>query len=359
MTKQVILHLCKWLGLFKLAFFYTRRGLRVLCYHGFAQDDEALFRPRLFMTPATFKRRMEFLSKKHFSIIPLSTALRGLAEGNLPPRSLVLTIDDGFVSVHDLAIPVLRRLNFPATIYVTSYYASKGTPVFRLAIQYFFWKSKERQLSTIGLGVDLPEMVSIVTDEEQERVIAALMEYGETRLDEAGRCSLSRAVAQRLGVDFDALLRTRILSLMNADEIRSAMESGMDVELHTHRHRLPADRDGVFREITDNRAFLEPLAGRELRHLCYPSGIWLREQWPWLTELRIESATTCESGLNYKDSYPLGLKRFLDGENVSAIEFEAEVFGFTELLRWCRAFSRKAFARRRASVESTVEPFPG
>ena len=45
------------------------------------------------------------------------------------------------------------------------------------------------------------------------------------------------------------------------------------------------------------------------------------------------SATTCNADLNYPDKPSLELKRFLDGENISDIEFEAELSGFNELLR--------------------------
>ena len=358
MFKRAILHLCKWLGMFQLAFLITRGRLRILCYHGFAVGDEAGFRPRLFIRSETFQRRMEYLAKKSFPVISLSKALNCLAKRNLPPGSIVLTIDDGWAGVHDRALPVLRQFHYPATIYISSYYSLKGTPVFRLVLQYLFWKTREQQLSTSGLGVPLPPIVAIASEEDRERLICKLMEHGETRLDEAGRCELSCLLAERLRVDHEKIVRTRILSLMNPAEIRAASEEGVDIQLHTHRHRLPMNRDLVKQEIADNRAFLEPLAGRELRHLCYPSGIWSKEQWPWLIELGIESAATCASGLNHSETPRLGLRRFLDGENVSQIEFEAEIYGLAELLRVCRAALKRALQRRSVPLETTVESLP-
>ena len=38
-------------------------------------------------------------------------------------------------------------------------------------------------------------------------------------------------------------------------------------------------------------------------------------------------------GMNPRGTKKLCLKRFIDGEDVSQIEFEAEVYGFAELLR--------------------------
>ena len=357
MLKRVILHLCKWLGMFQIAFLLTRKRLRILCYHGFALEDEASFRPRLFIKPESFQGRMAWLAKKRFPIVSLSEALKCLGERNLKPGSIVLTIDDGWAGVMDRALPVLRKYGFPVTVYVASYYALKETPVFRLVLQYLFWKTKQVQLSTSSLGVPLAPVVRLASEEEREGVISTLMEYGEAQLDEAGRSELSRRLAERLGVDYEQIVRSRVLSLMNQTEIREAMKGGADIQLHTHRHRLPVDRDLVKQEILDNRTFLEPLVGRELRHLCYPSGIWSKEQWPWLADLGIESATTCVSGLNDNGTARLGLKRFLDGENVSAIEFEAEIYGLSELLRGCRAFLKKTFQGRTVPIETTAESF--
>ena len=47
----------------------------------------------------------------------------------------------------------------------------------------------------------------------------------------------------------------------------------------------------------------------------------------------IKSAVTCEIGLNSKNTPKYLLKSFGDSEMMSQIEFEAEVYGFAELLR--------------------------
>ena len=51
----------------------------------------------------------------------------------------------------------------------------------------------------------------------------------------------------------------------------------------------------------------------------------------------IKTVMTCDVGLNSKDTPLLGLRRFLDEENIEAIEFEAELSGFVGLLRRARS----------------------
>jgi len=117
---------------------------------------------------------------------------------------------------------------------------------------------------------------------------------------------------------------------MRPEEIAALAADGIDFQLHTHRHRLPLDRDATEREIRDNRAVLAPVARRDLAHFCYPSGEYDARHPP---ALGIASATTTRPGFNYRDAAPLELSRFLDSEDVSDLEFEAEMCGFFELIR--------------------------
>src|SRR5262249_62039426 len=114
---------------------------------------------------------------------------------------------------------------------------------------------------------------------------------------------------------------------------RAAAREGPDGRPHPHRLRSPAARALARGELADTRAVLEPIAGRALRHFCYPSGYFRPSHLPWLEEAQVESATTCEPGMNRRGDSLLTLRRFLDGTTTSQVEFEAELSGFSELLR--------------------------
>lgn len=340
--KRAILHICKWVGVFHLSSALTGKKLRILCYHGFAGSDEATFRPRLFINRDTFERRMKFLLENGFRVIGLGEALGLLQADALAKKSVVLTIDDGFAGVFAYGVPILERFGFRSTVYVTTYNHLKNTPVFRLVVQYLFWKTERESVDLCDLGLEEGVETKLMTERDREKASEMVTLYGETKLDEPRRQELMKELAKQLGVELDAIVSKRLFSIMTAEELRAAMARGMDVELHTHRHRLPMNAELVAKEIADNRAVLEPLAQRPLKHLCYPSGIWAKEQWPWLAALGVESATTCLPGLNDAKTPKLGLRRCLDGENLSQIEFEAEMYGFASLLRAGREYLRKS-----------------
>jgi hypothetical protein len=339
-VKQFSLHISKRLGFFSLARRLSPSGLRILCYHGFAMDDEADFRPKLFISPKTFERRLRFLSEKRFPVLDLEDAIDKLSAGTLPRGATVLTIDDGFYSVLHCAVPLLQSFSFPATVYITTYYCLKETPIFRLLVQYIFWKTRDSRLDLSGLPGPLTGRVSLTDQKESQRVMWELIRFGETQVPEPERVKLAKIIGDRLHVDLQRIFEGRHLSLMNESELKQLVSDRIDIQLHTHRHQLPDQKPIIHQEITDNRAVLEPIAHKPLRHLCYPSGIWSRQSWPYLTELQVISATTCDPGLNVSGTPPLGLKRFLDGENISQIEFESEMSGFNDFLRKIRRFVR-------------------
>jgi peptidoglycan/xylan/chitin deacetylase (PgdA/CDA1 family) len=339
-VKKFGLYICKWLGLFRLSRYFEPSGLRILCYHGFAIADEANFRPKLFMLPDTFKKRLAYLSRKRFPIVGLEDGLQKLRSNSLPRGAAVITIDDGFYSVLQCAAPLLRAAAFPSTLYVTSYYAQKESPIFRLAVQYIFWKTTDKQLELANLSPSLTGSLQLNNADETHRVMWEIIGYAESELSESKRIELARIIADRLHVDYNSICNGRHLSLMTLSELSELANHGIDIQLHTHRHRLPDEENIVRQEITDNRAVLEPIARKRLQHLCYPSGIWSEKSWPWLSSLNIMSATTCDPGLNVSTTPALGLKRFLDGENIAQIEFESEMCGFNDVLRALRsAFS--------------------
>jgi peptidoglycan/xylan/chitin deacetylase (PgdA/CDA1 family) len=146
-------------------------------------------------------------------------------------------------------------------------------------------------------------------------------------LDTRGKDDLARRLAVHLGIDYDDLLRARLFQLITPEEAALASRAGADIQLHTHRHRTPRNQALFAREIRDNRDRIREFTGREAVHFCYPSGDYAPEFLPWLRELGVISATTCERGLASPHIDPLLLPRLLDGDQVTTVEFEGWLCG--------------------------------
>lgn len=319
----------------------TSGRLQILCYHGFSFDDEHLFRGKLFMTPTRFEQRLDWLKRNRFAVLAFDEAVDRLRSGKLRHREIAMTIDDGFHSVYALALPLLRSYGISATVYVTSYYVTHPNPIFRLAIQYMAWKSPREVVERSGLVPNQSGPI-ILHGPYAAASLEGFYESAEANCSETERVSIAREFGRRAAVDYGALQHSRRLNLMSGEEIKALRDHGFDIQLHTHRHRLPLEGAEIAREITDNRTALAPLTNAPLEHLCYPSGVWNTAQWPALSAMGIRTATTCIAGFNSRSTPLLGLRRFLDGEEISADEFAAEMLGVKDLIRRVRGrrFSR-------------------
>jgi peptidoglycan/xylan/chitin deacetylase (PgdA/CDA1 family) len=249
---------------------------------------------------------------------------------------------------------VLKDLGLPATIYVTTYYCLKGTPIFRLVIGYMLWKTTRTELDLSGLGIGGTGKAHFPDAVSANDVAWKIIRWGEGQMDERQRVRLCEELGRRLGVEYAEIVSRRFLTLMTEHEIRETSQAGIDIQLHTHRHVLPVEAELVRREIEDNRRFLQPLTSHRLRHFCYPSGIHHEEHLRPLAEAGVVSGATCDSGLNYADTPLLTLHRFVDDNNVSWIQFEAEMSGFSDLLR--KARSRWQQLVRRGGLPQAANP---
>jgi len=314
---------------------WRSKRLLILCYHGFALRDEHHWDPELFMSGVTFRRRLRFLRDNRFNVLSLAEALRHLHEGSLPDRAVCLTIDDGLYDFAVVGLPVLREFGFPATVYVSTYYVEHPWPVFTVMASYLLWQGSRRGVTSLRIGLLGSARQSIGTTPTRlatwERLKAAAASAG---LDGEAKNRLLAELAAALGLDYSHLLESRVLTLMRPAELRQLDPALVDLQLHTHRHRVPEERDLFLREISDNRAALAR-AGRApdaLVHFCYPSGMHRPAFLPWLREAGVESATTTEPGLAFPGADPLLLPRFIDTEATSDYEFKAWTSGLRAVL---------------------------
>jgi peptidoglycan/xylan/chitin deacetylase (PgdA/CDA1 family) len=312
---------------------WRRNRLLILCYHGMAIDQENQWRPALFTTASRLRERFEMLKQGGYNVLSLNEGLKRLQKRDLPARSVVLTFDDGTVDFYTLAYPLLREFKFPATVYQTTYYCSRPVPVFPLICSYLLWKARESRLGAAP-SIGVPNETALHSLDVREAVVRRIAAFTEQQnFSTEQKSELAAELAERLGLKYQEILRKRVLQLMNPAEIAEVAAGGVAVELHTHRHRTPHDRVLFEKEIRDNRNEIEAITKTRPRHFCYPSGDYEQVFLPWLAELGVESATTCDPGITTVNSPPLILPRFVDTTGQTALEFEAWLTGVGALLQ--------------------------
>ncbi|PWT99252.1 MAG: hypothetical protein C5B51_27515 [Terriglobia bacterium] len=330
--KLAALHALGTLGIFDRAVNsrWRRERLLILCYHGVSLEDEHAWDPELYLSPQQFALRMQFLEKANCHVLPLAEAVDRLYAHDLPPRSVAITFDDGFYDFYAQALPVLQQHGFPATVYLTTYYCDHAQPVFNVACRYILWKQRGRLVprdSGFECDLDVRDTFS------RMQTFRRLLDLCEERsLSGQEKHQLLEMVAHRLEFDFTRFLSRRMLQLLTPTETARLAGQGVDFQLHTHRHRTPEDPACFRAEIEDNRSRLHAMTGATARHFCYPSGVVQPSFLPWLRDLGVLSATTCEHGLADASTMPLLLPRRVDTSGASQIEFESWVCGVGALV---------------------------
>ena len=321
---------------------FFRNQLLIVCYHGISIQDEHRWWPGVFMTESRFRKRLYLLRSRGYNVLGLSEALDRLDNGTLPPKSVVITADDGYLNSPQTLAKACADFDFPLTIYVTTYHSAKQTPIFNVMVQYLLWKTDKTELNGdfSKLGLADTQHLDLTGQEERRALAQEIIAYGRECGDENQRQEILKELCKLTELDYQAMNSAGMFRIMDAESIKAMASQGVDIQLHTHRHRFPADKALACREIEENRQYLEPLMGKRLAHFCYPSGLWEEAQLPWLKELGIESATTCQLGFVSPDSNRLCLNRYLDKDDISESEFLAEISGFLRFARRLRKRTR-------------------
>lgn len=96
----------------------------VLMYHSFDEDP---ILPGINTTPELFREHLTLLKNNGWTTITnqqLVMFQQGLID--LPKKSFMITIDDGFESVYDTAFPILKELGMNAALFVITSHIESG-----------------------------------------------------------------------------------------------------------------------------------------------------------------------------------------------------------------------------------------
>ena len=101
----------------------------ILLYHRIAERRWGIPEPTWNVTPDRFRRHLEGLLARGFVAWPLQRVLDHGARGlPVPPRTFVVTFDDGYENVYRHAWPVLCRLGVPATVFLATAFLDREAP---------------------------------------------------------------------------------------------------------------------------------------------------------------------------------------------------------------------------------------
>lgn len=250
--------------------------------------------------------RLMTLVRTGFRVLPLEEAVRRLAHGDLPPRALAITFDDGYADNHDFAAPILQQLCLPASIFVASGFLDCG----RMWNDSIVECIRRTERSGVDLGfLGLPPQSLGSTSDRRDAIDRILRAVKHFHPEERTRlvAELHR-VCGRPELPDDLMLTRH--------QVRSLARMGMTIGAHTVNHPIlqSIGMAEAEREIAEGRVELERLIGSSVTLFAYPNG---RPEIDYgachvelVRRLGFVAAVSTACGHNRAETDPFQLRRF-------------------------------------------------
>jgi peptidoglycan/xylan/chitin deacetylase (PgdA/CDA1 family) len=299
----------------------------ILMYHRVVELESDPW--SLCVTPDHFAEHLEVITRLGRPA-SLSDLVKGLHNGQVQDRTIVVTFDDGYADNFYFAKPALERYDVPGTVFVVAEAVGQQSE--------FWWDELEQLL----LAPDrLPETLNLsLNGLRVEWQLGQESFYTEEdRQDDQDRDPWTAPAGSRLAFFYSVWQQLLLLSpeartgalsqiaawsgaekfsrashrIMDAEEVVRLQQGGLvEVGGHTATHvSLPSlSRAEQREEIQRGKRLLEDLLGLPVSHFAYPHGEYNSETVALVKETGFQSACTVVTNSIYRGANPFLLPRF-------------------------------------------------
>ena len=249
------------------------------------------------VSPNVFTKHLSYLSR-HYKIITLDTLVSGIHDNDfseVPPKSVVITIDDGHVGNIAL-LPIIKQYRIRPTIYVCTQIINRHR---------YFWFRIPKQ-----------------TKRKKERL---------KRLP-----NVERLAHLKESTDFEPENEYQDRQSLNIEEMREMMDC-VDFEPHTQFHPILPNCNDIEckQEILGSKMDLEELLGKECLHFSYPNGDYSEREIEIVKSGGFRSARTSDIGWNTCGTSAYHLKTIPMSDDAGLMRLRAELTTIPQRIgRW-------------------------
>lgn len=279
--KEVFVFLLRFTGLpLFIRNIYAKQKVTIIIYHN--------------PTVNVLDSHLKYLSKRyHFiTLNVLVNAIRTKNWSSIPPKAIVMTIDDGHKGNYEL-LEVFKKYNIMPTIYVCTQVVNTN--------RYFWWQLK-------GLNLQLLKMLS-----NDEKLKYLTEEYQYTPVKEYS-------------------YKTR--QALNLEEMNE-MKCYVDFQSHSLFHPLLTNcssKESAI-EISKSKTELEVLLGLKCDHFSFPNGDYSERELNFVNKAGYLSSRTTDLGWNDINTNPYKLKAMGITDDASINLLSLQVCGIPAYIR--------------------------
>ena len=264
-----------WSGLLDLLRFLGRKNPKIVLYHIVSDHETPFVRGTdIWIHRKRFIRHMEYI-RKHYTVISLRTLIAGLMQGTVPPRSLVITFDDGFADNYSFAYPYLKQHNIPATIFLASDCITKAKPIWLQELCYLVNTIRvDRIASALQNGKANPGQPRFsLNGQSSNNLHKHIEDYLAFGVSKERRDEILADLYRRFQLDREKIFREARLFL-DLDQIHQMSQDGIGFGSHgaSHTPFSAMSAEEQEREVLDSKAAIQEIIGPEFVPFAYPFG---------------------------------------------------------------------------------------
>jgi peptidoglycan/xylan/chitin deacetylase (PgdA/CDA1 family) len=300
--KQTVLRLMQESGAFTAFRLANRHKALILTYHRFSEDGRDGSTSRQTLT-----EQLEYLSA-HYRLVSLARLVDHLqGSGPLPAGLAAITIDDGYRDAYEVALPVLRRYDAPATLFAVTQFVDGQLWPWWDKVQYALLHTRAVRFE--GTINGQPFYFELIDRPSRMRAALRLKTYLKSMTEERKQENLA-TIAELLDVELPERAPETYAGL-TWQQAREMESKGVEIASHTLTHPIltQVGDDQLDCELRESKARLEA----ELRHpvdlFCYPNGDANARIRLAAMRAGYRAAVTIEDGFNDKSSDLLALRR--------------------------------------------------
>ena len=276
------------LGAFYFSWLNPRYVVPILTYHNIGYGHDGFY-----VSPENFTKQMGYIKKNGYEVITLDELIRGIKDKKGFKRNkVVITFDDGYKDNFEYAYPVLKRFDFPATIFIITDLIDKSS--MGVLKKFLNWNeviaiSKEK--ITFGGHTYIFTMANHIRGEEKK--------------------------------------------FLNWNEVRIMSKDGVFFGAHTKSHFylgswLLKDDEIALEEIAGSKKAIEQKIGMPVDYFCYPGGGFNAKAKELVIQAGYKGACTTNRGFAKfnSDVYELKRIKITNSDATKPFSFWAKLSGY-------------------------------
>lgn len=253
----------------KLQHLFNTNGNKrlVVNYHGVIENRNLKYNGRHF-SKSVFEKHLLYY-KKNFHVVTLADIFSMYRENIVPSKkTIAITFDDGFENNFNVAFPLLKKYNLPATFFVSGVCVENNNPILWPEIVnilgYFekkivvrsqvFVKDKDYNLINLDKNLTLYDFIKQHTAKDRDIIIEDIL----------NKYNLNHALNQ---------VEPDIWKLLKVEQIKELAESGLiEIASHGYLHYNLANltEEEAYNDLKRSKDVLENLIRTKIESIAFP-----------------------------------------------------------------------------------------